>query len=190
MDSRQEKPRGARLRTATFVLTGALVGAVLAGPVAASAGNGYGPIWKHVKSKLAKAGTINAANNPVDWTRLKNVPAGLADGIDDVGGGAAALSFYTVQDSDSIDGGTGENSFYVLEDVEVLCDPGDTAISASPYFNVDLNGAAQGGADDMEVTIASIERVTQGDSQGYLAWAGNDSGSDRLLILEVLCLAQ
>jgi hypothetical protein len=186
MGSRQEKPRGARLRTATLVLTGALVGAIVVGPVAASAGNGYGPIWKFVKARLSKAGTVNAANNPVDWTRLKNVPAGFADGVDDMG--AALGTFYTVNDSDPVAGGVAENGSYALEDVEVFCDPGDTAISGNAYYNVDLNGAAQGGADDMEVTIASLERVSQGGAQGYLAWGGNDSGNNRLLILEVLCL--
>jgi hypothetical protein len=32
------------------------------------------------------SGTVNSPDNPVDWTRLKNVPEGLADGVDDVGG--------------------------------------------------------------------------------------------------------
>jgi len=31
-------------------------------------------------------GSINNPSNPVDWTMLKNVPAGFADGSDDVGG--------------------------------------------------------------------------------------------------------
>jgi hypothetical protein len=31
---------------------------------------------------LGQQGTINAASNPVDWTQLKNVPAGFADGVD------------------------------------------------------------------------------------------------------------
>ena len=35
---------------------------------------------------LGGAGTINSPTNPVDWTQLKNVPAGFADGADDVGG--------------------------------------------------------------------------------------------------------
>jgi hypothetical protein len=30
----------------------------------------------------AAGGTINAAANPVDWSRLKGVPAGIADGVD------------------------------------------------------------------------------------------------------------
>jgi hypothetical protein len=34
---------------------------------------------------LATPGTINTAGNPVDWTKLKGVPAGFADGVDDTG---------------------------------------------------------------------------------------------------------
>lgn len=36
---------------------------------------------------LATAGTINAPSNPVSWTKLKDVPVGLADGIDNDSGG-------------------------------------------------------------------------------------------------------
>ncbi|MCK4511742.1 hypothetical protein KAW64_08390 [bacterium] len=35
---------------------------------------------------LSTSGSINNPANPVDWTRLKSVPAGFADGSDDVGG--------------------------------------------------------------------------------------------------------
>src|SRR5262249_1978458 len=34
-------------------------------------------------ARLAQAGTLNASTNPVDWTQIKNVPAGFADGTDD-----------------------------------------------------------------------------------------------------------
>jgi hypothetical protein len=34
---------------------------------------------------VAAAGTINQGSNPVDWTKLKNVPAVFADGTDDSG---------------------------------------------------------------------------------------------------------
>lgn len=34
----------------------------------------------------SQTSTINKATNPVDWTELKSVPAGFADGIDDTGG--------------------------------------------------------------------------------------------------------
>ncbi len=39
-----------------------------------------------LEEDLWTPGTINNPSNPVDWTMLKNVPAGFADGIDDVGG--------------------------------------------------------------------------------------------------------
>jgi hypothetical protein len=41
------------------------------------------------KGQLGDVGTINAPGNPMDWTKLKNVPAGFADGVDDTGGGGA-----------------------------------------------------------------------------------------------------
>jgi len=41
----------------------------------------------YTEAELNSSGTINQAGNPVDWTELKNVPAGLADGIDEVGAG-------------------------------------------------------------------------------------------------------
>jgi hypothetical protein len=41
----------------------------------------------YTETELSSTGTINAGGNPVDWTELKSVPAGLADGTDDVGPG-------------------------------------------------------------------------------------------------------
>ncbi|MBN1826711.1 MAG: hypothetical protein JW958_10620 [Candidatus Eisenbacteria bacterium] len=38
------------------------------------------------EAELSGAGTINDPSNPVDWTKLKSVPAGFADGVDDEGG--------------------------------------------------------------------------------------------------------
>ena len=39
-----------------------------------------------LREDLFVPGAINTPSNPVDWTMLKNVPAGFADGSDDVGG--------------------------------------------------------------------------------------------------------
>ncbi|MEA3409191.1 MAG: hypothetical protein U9Q95_02475 [Candidatus Eisenbacteria bacterium] len=39
-----------------------------------------------LEEDLGTPGSINNPSNPVDWTMLKNVPAGFADGADDVGG--------------------------------------------------------------------------------------------------------
>lgn len=44
------------------------------------------------RSELGDAGVVNQADNPVDWTRLKNVPADFADGTDDTGGTPTDLS--------------------------------------------------------------------------------------------------
>jgi hypothetical protein len=41
------------------------------------------------EDELNTPGVINDASNPVNWTRLKNVPADFADGTDDVGGADA-----------------------------------------------------------------------------------------------------
>ncbi|MFH1865916.1 MAG: hypothetical protein ABIK85_08535 [Candidatus Eisenbacteria bacterium] len=38
---------------------------------------------------LSQAGSLNDPLNPLEWTQLKNVPAGFADGIDDAGAGVA-----------------------------------------------------------------------------------------------------
>lgn len=39
-----------------------------------------------LREDLFVPGIINTPSNPVDWTMLKNVPAGFADGADDTGG--------------------------------------------------------------------------------------------------------
>ncbi|MFC1501229.1 beta strand repeat-containing protein [Elusimicrobiota bacterium] len=41
---------------------------------------------------LAVAGTINVSTNPVNWTQLKGVPTGFADGIDDGGVGSGDIT--------------------------------------------------------------------------------------------------
>jgi len=45
-----------------------------------------------MEDELSASGTINSPSNPVDWTMLKNVPSGIADGIDDVGGAGDGYS--------------------------------------------------------------------------------------------------
>jgi hypothetical protein len=75
--------------TAVFlVFAGLIVGAIIMSPVAAHLKGGSRHVWKaHIKPKLSKEGTINKPKNPVNWTRLKGVPPGFADGVDKGGGG-------------------------------------------------------------------------------------------------------
>ncbi|MFC1930531.1 hypothetical protein ACFLWE_01400 [Chloroflexota bacterium] len=42
------------------------------------------------KNELGASGTINNTGNPVEWTKLKNVPSGFADGVDDADGATGA----------------------------------------------------------------------------------------------------
>jgi hypothetical protein len=44
------------------------------------------------ESEMTSGSIINTPSNPVDWTKLKNVPDGLADGTDDVGGAGDGYS--------------------------------------------------------------------------------------------------
>jgi hypothetical protein len=68
--------------------------ALLASPAGADVTSSFRHLWRqHIKPKLAREGTFNAPSNPVDWSQLKNVPAGFADGTDNEaansGGGQA-----------------------------------------------------------------------------------------------------
>jgi hypothetical protein len=52
-----------------------------------------------LREDLWVPGSINTPSNPVDWTMLKNVPAGFADGADDVGGSGDGHSLDAVDGS-------------------------------------------------------------------------------------------
>jgi opacity protein-like surface antigen len=74
--------RGIR-RLAGIVVAVLFASAVLAPGALAHVGTEFAHLWnQHIKPLLATPGTMNAADNPVDWTKLKGVPAGLADGLD------------------------------------------------------------------------------------------------------------
>lgn len=56
----------------------------------------FDPATQAELDALGAPGTINATNNPVEWTRLKGVPAGFADGTDNVGGAGGSVTSITV----------------------------------------------------------------------------------------------
>src|SRR5688572_22027633 len=47
------------------------------------------------ESEFQTAGTINTASNPVDWTKLKGVPSGFSDGVDNTGNSGTVTSVAT-----------------------------------------------------------------------------------------------
>ncbi|MFZ1948290.1 MAG: tail fiber domain-containing protein [bacterium] len=81
-----------------------------AAAVADSAHNHDGRYF--MESELTTSGTINAPGNPVDWTKLKGVPAGFADGSDSTGG---------VGDGHSLDAADGSptDALYVDDEGDV-----------------------------------------------------------------------
>jgi hypothetical protein len=95
--------------TATELATGAVTGAKILDGSVAVADLAFDPATQaeldahktsadhdaryFTKSELQAPGTINAGGNPVDWTRLAGVPAGIADGVDaDSGGDITAVT--------------------------------------------------------------------------------------------------
>jgi hypothetical protein len=71
------------LSFANVAATLALVVAVSMTPAGAHVTSRFAHLWRgHIKPKLSKQGTINAAGNPVNWTKLKGIPADLVDGDD------------------------------------------------------------------------------------------------------------
>ena len=42
-----------------------------------------------LRTDLNTPGTVNNAGNPVEWSKIKGIPAGFADGLDDGGGGGS-----------------------------------------------------------------------------------------------------
>jgi hypothetical protein len=83
-----------------------LIGALLVAPVGAHVKKEFGHLWKkHIKPKLSSPGTINKAKNPLNWTKLKNVPADFADGTDNVAGGAGGGDITSVTAGSGVTGG-------------------------------------------------------------------------------------
>jgi hypothetical protein len=84
----------------------------------------------YTESELNTPGTINTGTNPVDWTKLKDVPAGFADGTDDGGAG----------DGYSLDAADGDPTDAVYVD-----DAGHVGIgTTSPQRLVHIYGGSAG----------------------------------------------
>jgi len=98
-------------------------------------------------------GVINTPTNPVDWTMLKNVPAGFADGADDVGGAG---------DGHSLDASDGSPVNAVYVDYKGDVGIGTTApanrltiggSSAAAHVQFASTGTGHGADDGFEVGI-------------------------------------
>jgi hypothetical protein len=85
------------------------------------------------RANLETPGSINQAENPVDWTNLKGVPAGLADGVDSVGAG----------DGNSLDAADGSPGDAVYVD-----DAGHVGVGTkTPAVDLDVAGTLHVSSD-------------------------------------------
>jgi roadblock/LC7 domain-containing protein len=118
------------------------------------------------QDELQLPGTINTLTNPVDWTKLKNVPSGFADGSDDGGTG----------DGHSLDASDGDpvDALYVGPD-------GDVGIgTTAPGFDLDIRGS--GTDDGKAVQLGNSDEThflrffsgRSGDPNPYLWWKAGD----------------
>ena len=87
---RRTSGRGSSVFTGVLVATLLIVGSVVSQVSAHDTGT-TSHLWDHIKA-LREAGTINTDTNPLHWTKLKGVPAGLADGIDHTAGAGFGLN--------------------------------------------------------------------------------------------------
>ena len=120
---------------------------------------------------LHASGTINAVSNLVDWTQLRNVPAGIADGVDNeaTGGGTAAdlacagcvgntdvadgaITTGKIAPGTSVDllGGLGPTAFALATQVDALGTVGTINASTNPVDWSKLKGVPPGFADGVD----------------------------------------
>jgi hypothetical protein len=76
-------PVSPALRAVAVAVALGLVLLITVVPAGAHVTEDFQHLWtQHILPKIQPAGTINQNGNPVHWTKLKGVPASLADGAD------------------------------------------------------------------------------------------------------------
>jgi hypothetical protein len=120
---------------------------------------------------LNAPGTVNAGANPVDWTKLKGIPSGFADGLDAVGGSG---------DGHSLDAADG-----VPVDAVYVDNDGNVGVgTASPSARLHLTGGHAGilveaSSSDPEIRIGGL-----GDTPSELWRLYKDIGTGELRFMQ------
>ncbi len=114
----------------------------------------------YTETELNSGGSVNDAANPVTWTRLKSVPAGFADGTDDVGG---------VGDGYSLDAADGSpvDAVYVDDDGDVGI--GTTNAGANLHIYDNTNSLVSIKIENPNTGANSTERISFSNENGDVA---------------------
>ncbi|MGD9140317.1 MAG: hypothetical protein PVJ42_02130 [bacterium] len=127
---------------------------------------------------LSGIGTINDPSNPVDWSQLKNVPAGFADGSDEAGGSG---------DGHSLDAADGDPVDVVYVDNTGKVGVGTTIpeekLHVSGDIRLDSGGDIAFGDDNTRVYHSSDDLHLTSEDDIYIRpdddlYIGVDGGSD------------
>lgn len=120
----------------------------------------------YTEAELHTAGGINSPGNPVDWSKLKNVPGGLADGTDDTGPG----------DGHSLDASDGNPV-----DVVYVNATGEVGIGTTiPETELHVRGASPTVLIDATSGDSELRFESAGDAAAQIWSIYKDSGTDDL----------
>jgi hypothetical protein len=119
----------------------------------------------YTESELSTPGTINEVSNPVDWTKLKSVPAGFADGVDDVGTSSDSDWVIVGDDIYHLSGHVGIGTSSPSRKLDVV---GDAVIDG----NLDITGQVKAYSFDMDPG-ATAGYVLTSNSGGNGTWQPN-----------------
>ncbi len=167
-------------QVAAAACAAALVAAALAAPAGAHVAGVRHLFNNHIKPKLATPGTINQANNPVDWTKLKNVPADIADGNDALGssgpGGTGDIT--AVLTGAGLSGGGTSGDVTLSADTSFLqrrvtpCAAGQAINTIAPDGTSTCIAVGGGGGGTGDITgVTAGSGLTGGGSAGDVALA-------------------
>lgn len=124
-------------------------------------------------AELSTAGTLNDTGNPVDWTKLKSVPSGFADGTDDTGGTSSDVDCTgCVDDVDILDGSI--LSVDIADGTVGSADiaeggVGSSEIADGAIANVDLGSDIVGGENIINGSVGTFDIANAAVTSAKLA---------------------
>jgi hypothetical protein len=145
----------------------------------------------YTKTELSTPGSINEPSNPVDWSKLKGVPPGFADGVDD--GGAEPDSVWTIAGDNmysTVAGNVGIGETFPAAKLDVGGDINTSSsysIEGSVVLDVDgtslavgkATGGAETGYNNTFVGYGAGQSNTTGIMNCFMGWfagSGSDAG--------------